>query len=58
MFSYIFAHSVKPHIQNGICEINQNDLQLATDKLSKFLEQKITNDNAMDFAQNIRANAS
>lgn len=37
MFSYIFTYFAEPCPEKGIYEMNQNDLQLATDNLSKCL---------------------
>lgn len=59
MFSNIFTYSIKPHTQKEIFEQNQNDLQSATDKLSKFLELDLEREmdepdsNVMDIIQEV-----
>lgn len=52
MFTYIFAFYVKEHIQKDIFEVNQNDLEAATEKLSRFLEEELTNYEFDEMAQN------
>lgn len=59
MISYIFTYSIEPHTQKEIFEMNQNDLQSATDKLSKslYLIKEHTNENARDKIQKAYAQA-
>lgn len=58
MLLNIFAYWANPHTEKEIFKMNQNDLQLAIDKLSKCLKQEVTNDNAAGFVQNVRDSVS
>lgn len=46
MFTYIFAYFINPHFQKEIFEVNQHDLETATEALSQYLEQELTQHNA------------
>lgn len=53
MFTYIFAYYIEDHNQKIIFENNQNDLEKATETLSQYLEQNITNDNMQEIITNV-----
>lgn len=53
MFTYIFAYYTKEHNQKQIFEINQSDLESATEELSRYLEQELNADNADDIKRNV-----
>lgn len=57
MLMCIFAYSVKPNTQKEIFEMNQGYLHSATEQLSMYLEQDITNDNAVDIMKNVQNKA-
>lgn len=48
MYMCIFGYFVDNNNQKEIFEMNQNDLLLATESLSRYLEQDITSDNVED----------
>lgn len=54
MLMCIFAFCVKPNNQKAIFEINQSDLQSATEELSKYYEQDITQDNADNIIEKVK----
>lgn len=58
MLMCIFAYSVRPNSQKEIFEMNQSYLHLATEQLSMYLEQDITNDNAEDIMKNVQNKAT
>lgn len=53
MFTYIFAYYIKDHNQKVIFESNQSDLETATEALSQYLEQNITQDNLQEITINV-----
>ena len=53
MFTYIFAYFVKSHHQKTIFEVNQCDLEKATEDLSQYFEQDLTKDNADEIQKNV-----
>lgn len=53
MFTYIFAYFVKSHHQKTIFEVNQCDLEKATEDLSQYFEQDLTKDNADEIIKNV-----
>ncbi|XP_055297193.1 E3 ubiquitin-protein ligase ariadne-1-like [Sitodiplosis mosellana] len=53
MFTYIFAYFVKTHHQKTIFEVNQCDLEKATENLSQYFEQDLTKDNAEEIKNNV-----
>lgn len=57
MFTCIFAFWVKEHNQKVIFEVNQSDLQMATEALSEYLEQEIDTDNVNDILQKVKNKA-
>lgn len=48
MYMCIFGYFVDNNNQKEIFEMNQNDLLMATESLSRYLEQDITSDNVED----------
>ncbi|XP_031626531.1 potential E3 ubiquitin-protein ligase ariadne-1-like [Contarinia nasturtii] len=53
MFTYIFAYYIEDHHQKVIFEANQNDLESATEALSQYLEQNITENNIDTIIQDV-----
>lgn len=53
MFTYIFAYFVESHPQKTIFEVNQNDLEQATEALSYYFEQDLTQDNADEIKRKV-----
>lgn len=54
MYMCIFAYFVYDNNQKEIFEMNQIDLHMATEALSRYLEEDITADNAVDLIQNVK----
>lgn len=54
MLMCIFAYCVQDHLQKSIFEINQSDLQTATEELSRYMEQDITTDNVEDIMLKVK----
>lgn len=54
MYTYVFANYVQKNNQSLIFESNQNDLEMATECLSGYLERNITKENLTDFKQKVQ----
>lgn len=53
IFTYIFAYYVKQHNQKVIFEVNQNDLEVATEALSQYMEQDLPKDGIENLKYNV-----
>lgn len=53
MFTYIFAYYLDHHTQKDIFEINQNDLEKATEALSEYLEQDLREENVEELKRKV-----
>lgn len=53
MYMCIFGYFVNNNNQKEIFEMNQNDLLMATEALSRYLEQDITKDNVENLMINL-----
>lgn len=53
MYMCIFGYFVKNNNQKEIFEMNQNDLMMATEALSRYLEQEINSDNVDQIMLNL-----
>lgn len=53
MYMCIFGYFVENNNQKEIFEMNQNDLLMAIEALSRYLEQEITTDNVDDILLNL-----
>lgn len=53
MYTYIFAYYVEEQNQKTIFEANQNDLESATEALSQYMEQNITEDNVEEMMHKV-----
>lgn len=53
MYMCVFAYYVRSNNQKEIFEMNQFDLQTATEALSRYFEQEITTDNAENIINNV-----
>lgn len=54
MCTYVFAYYLKKNNQSMIFEDNQKDLEVATEKLSEYLERDITSENLADIKQKVQ----
>ena len=54
MYTYVFAFYLKRNNQSIIFENNQNDLQVATETLSEYLERDVGEDNIQDIKQRVQ----
>jgi len=54
MYTYAFAFYLKKNNHSMIFEDNQADLEMATEKLSGFLERGITSDGVVDLKQKVQ----
>lgn len=54
MCTYVFAYYLKKNNQSMIFEDNQKDLEVATEKLSEYLESDITSENLADIKQKVQ----
>lgn len=53
MYMCIFGYFVENNNQKEIFEMNQNDLLMAIEALSRYLEQEITSDNVENILFNL-----
>lgn len=53
MRTYIFAYYIEEQHQKTIFEANQSDLEMATEALSQYLEQNITEDNVEEMMHKV-----
>ena len=53
-YTYVFAYYLKKNNQSVIFEDNQKDLESTTERLSEYLERKITSENLADIKQKVQ----
>lgn len=54
MYTYVFAFYLRENNQRLIFEGNQNDLEMATEKLSEYLERDVTSESLTDIKQKVQ----
>lgn len=53
-YTYVFAYYLQKNNQSVIFEDNQKDLESTTERLSEYLERKITSENLTDIKQKVQ----
>lgn len=53
MYTYVFAFYLAKNNQSIIFEDNQSDLEIATEKLSEYLERELTDEELLDIKQKV-----
>lgn len=53
MYTHAFAYYLEKNNQSIIFETNQSDLEMATEKLSEYLEREMTSEELLDIKQKV-----